>query len=61
MRKNPKFITEPELSRAAYDEGKKAFKERSGRGCNPYAATNQELAMAWWHGWDTAEEEDKGE
>jgi hypothetical protein len=41
-------------------EGKRAFGERKNR-YNPYAASNQGLAMLWWHGWDTAEEESKGE
>jgi hypothetical protein len=40
-----------------YAEGKCAFDEHKGRGYNPYASSNQELAMIWWHGWDTAEEE----
>lgn len=39
-----------------YVEGKRAFEERKNRH-NPYAANNQGLAMLWWHGWDTAEEE----
>jgi hypothetical protein len=39
-----------------YVEGKQAFAERKNR-YNPYAASNQGLAMLWWHGWDTAEEE----
>lgn len=43
-----------------YVEGKRAFEERKNRS-NPYAASNQELAMLWWHGWDTAEEESKGQ
>lgn len=44
----------------AYAEGKCAFDEHKGRGYNPYVSTNQELAMIWWHGWDTAEEESQG-
>ena len=43
-----------------YAEGKSAFDEHKGRGHNPYASSNQELAMIWWHGWDTAEEESQG-
>jgi len=56
MKKHPRPINRLEVSHA-YDEGKQAFDERKGRGDNPYASTKQELAMAWWHGWDTAEEE----
>lgn len=44
----------------AYVEGKRAFEEHKNR-YNPYAASNQGLAMLWWHGWDTAEEESKGQ
>lgn len=39
-------------------------KEHTQRSYNPYAAsspTRQELAMLWWHGWDTAEERSKNE
>jgi hypothetical protein len=42
---------------SVYAEGKRAFGENKGRGYNPYASNNQELAMIWWHGWDTAQEE----
>jgi hypothetical protein len=50
----------PERRESVFAEGKQAFGEYKGRGYNPYAANNQELAMIWWHGWDTAEEESKG-
>jgi hypothetical protein len=49
----------PERRESVFAEGKRAFDEYKGRGYNPYAANNQELAMIWWHGWDTAEEESK--
>ena len=58
MRKIHKVLTQRELS-IVYDEGKKAFEESRRRGYNPYVSTNQELAMEWWHGWDTAAEESK--
>ncbi len=58
MRKIPKVLTRHELS-IVHDEGKKAFEETRRRGHNPYVSTNQELAMEWWHGWDTAEEESR--
>lgn len=58
MKKTPSGITKVELSRA-YDEGKLAFNENRRRGYNPYVATNQGLAMAWWHGWDTGQEESR--
>ncbi len=56
MKKPHKMITRVELSHA-YGEGRLAFDEKRRRGYNPYASTKQELAMAWWHGWDTAQEE----
>ncbi|HEX5836398.1 MAG TPA: hypothetical protein VFY26_01115 [Anaerolineales bacterium] len=45
-----------EKKKSVYEEGMQAFAERTRRGYNPYASSNQELAMLWWHGWDTAEE-----
>ena len=59
MRKLPKVSTQDELS-IVHNEGKKAFKENRRRGYNPYTTTNQGLAMEWWHGWDTAQEESRG-
>jgi hypothetical protein len=50
----------PAKRESVFDEGKRAFEEHKGRGYNPYATSNQELAMIWWHGWDTAEEESTG-
>jgi hypothetical protein len=47
----------PRQRERVYPEGKRAFDEHKGRGYNPYASSNQELAMIWWHGWDTAQEE----
>jgi hypothetical protein len=44
-----------------YAEGKRAFDEHKQRGHNPYAASNLKLAVSWWHGWDTAEEECTGQ
>lgn len=41
-----------------YAEGKLAFDEHKRRDYNPYAASNLTLTVSWWHGWDTAEEED---
>jgi hypothetical protein len=40
-----------------YAEGKRAFTEGQHRANNPYAATNLALAIIWWNGWDTGEEE----
>jgi hypothetical protein len=48
-----------EKKKSVYAEGMQAFEERKRRGYNPYASFNQELAMLWWHGWDTAEEQGK--
>ena len=56
MKKIPKVNTVIEIS-LAYAEGKQAFDENRRRGYNPYTVSNQGLAMDWWHGWDTAEEE----
>jgi hypothetical protein len=44
-----------------YAEGKKGFEEHQHRSYNPYPSSNQELAMIWWHGWDTADEESRGD
>jgi hypothetical protein len=55
---NDKSIT-PERRQNVYAEGKRAFDEHEQRGRNPYAASNLKLAVSWWHGWDTAEEECK--
>ena len=49
----------PEKKKSVYAEGVQSFEERRRRGYNPYASSNQELAMLWWHGWDTAEERSK--
>lgn len=49
-----------ERRESVYAEGKLAFGERKHRGYNPYARSNLTLAINWWHGWDTAEEESKG-
>ena len=48
-----------EKRKGAYAEGKRAFGEHMHRGYNPYARSNLTLAVQWWHGWDTAEEEKK--
>lgn len=58
MKRVPRYVTEHELSRA-YAEGKRAFEENKRRGYNPYVSTKQELAMEWWHGWDTGQEENR--
>jgi hypothetical protein len=50
-----------EKRKSAYVEGKLAFDEHKRRAYNPYAKNNLILAVNWWHGWDTAEEESKGE
>jgi hypothetical protein len=55
-----KTITHVERE-SAYVAGREAFGERKGRGSNPHAASNLILAVLWWHGWDTAEEESQGE
>ena len=46
-----------EKRESVYAEGKLAFHERKRRGYNPYIRSNLTLAVSWWHGWDTAEEE----
>jgi hypothetical protein len=43
---------------SVYAEGKLAFDEHKRRDYNPYAASNLTLTVSWWHGWDTAEEEE---
>jgi hypothetical protein len=53
---NDKSIT-LERRKTVYAEGKRAFDEHKQRAHNPYAANNLKLAVSWWHGWDTAEEE----
>ena len=50
-----------EKRKGVYAEGKRAFGEHMHRGYNPYARSNLTLAVQWWHGWDTAEEENKDE
>lgn len=57
--KNEK-ITHVERERV-YAEGKQAFDEHKWRSYNPHAASSLTLAVSWWHGWDTAEEESKSE
>lgn len=49
-----------EKRESVYAEGKLAFDEHKRRGYNPYVRSNLTLAVNWWHGWDTAEEESKG-
>ena len=51
-----KYLTHPDRE-SVYAEGKRAFEEHKNRGSNPYAVSNLTLTMSWWHGWDTAEEE----
>ena len=46
-----------ERRKSVYAEGKRAFDEHKQRAHNPYAANSLKLAVSWWHGWDTAEEE----
>jgi hypothetical protein len=46
-----------EKRKSVYAEGRQAFDEHKNRGYNPYAPSNLKLAVSWWHGWDTAEEE----
>jgi hypothetical protein len=50
-----------EKRKTVYAEGIQAFGEHKIRGFNPYVRSNLTLAVQWWHGWDTAEEENKGE
>ncbi len=50
-----------EKRKSVYAEGKHAFGEHTHRGYNPYARSNLTLAVQWWHGWDTAEEENNDE
>lgn len=56
---NKKYTTEVKRA-SVYSEGKLAFEEREPRAYNPYARNSLVLAVNWWHGWDTAEEESKG-
>ena len=49
--------TNREKRESAHAEGKLAFSEHKRRDYNPYVKTNLTLAVNWWHGWDTAEEE----
>lgn len=51
--------TTPERRKSVYAEGKQAFDGHKHRSDNPHAASNLTLAVSWWHGWDTAEEERK--
>ncbi len=44
-----------------YTEGKRAFDEQTRRDYNPYTTSNLMRTVAWWHGWDTAEEVSQGE
>jgi hypothetical protein len=60
VKMNDKSIT-LERRKSVYAEGKRAFDEHKQRGHNPYAANNLKLAVSWWHGWDTAEEEFTGQ
>jgi len=53
-------ITDTER-KTVYAEGRQAFDEHQRRDYNPHIARNLTLAVSWWHGWDTAEEEDKDE
>ncbi|HUE98878.1 MAG TPA: hypothetical protein VMN99_06460 [Anaerolineales bacterium] len=55
-----KRITDIEKERV-YADGRQAFGEYTPRSDNPHAASNLTLAVSWWHGWDTAEEEGKEE
>jgi hypothetical protein len=50
-----------EKRKSVYAEGKRAFDEHMLRGYNPYARSSLTLAVQWWHGWDTAEEEKQAE
>jgi hypothetical protein len=51
--------TTPERRKNVYAEGKQAFDEHKHRSYNPHTRSNLTLAVSWWHGWDTAEEERK--
>lgn len=55
-----KRITDAEKE-SVYTQGKRAFEENAQRGYNPYRGSNLSLAISWWHGWDTAEEEAKSQ
>lgn len=59
MKKIPKVITKYHLW-LAYQEGMTAFTEGAMRGWNPYKENNQELASAWWEGWDAVQKENQG-
>ena len=58
MRKNS--ITDAQR-KDVYTEGKQAFDDHRRRDYNPYRTSNLTLAVTWWHGWDTADEENDGE
>jgi len=51
-----KSITHTER-KSVYVDGRQAFEEYTPRGYNPHSRSNLTLAVSWWHGWDTAEEE----
>ena len=57
---NKKSITDTQR-KDIYIEGKRAFDEHTRRDYNPYRASNLMLTVAWWHGWDPAEEENEGD
>jgi hypothetical protein len=50
-----------EKRKSVYAEGRQAFDEHKQRGYNPYAANNLQLAVSWWHGWDTGAGEFNGQ
>ncbi len=58
MRK--KSITDAQR-KDVYTEGKRAFDDHMRRDYNPYTTSNLTFAVSWWHGWDTAEEENESE
>jgi hypothetical protein len=61
VKKIPKLITKYEIMQA-YSEGKRGYFDGKRRGYNPYAdIEHEELAAAWWRGWDYAQAETQGE
>ena len=60
MKKIPKVITRYDLMNA-YSEGKRAYYDGKRRGYNPFADMyHEQLAAAWWSGWDDAQNETQG-
>jgi hypothetical protein len=51
--KIPQEATQHELQ-LAFGEGQQSYHDGRRRSYNPYIGKTEELADAWWEGWDTA-------